>query len=62
VARLLGRTPKTLLQLCQALFPQLDEINLMLALSEVAGHLDLLTEEKRVAVSRKKGVLYYRLK
>lgn len=58
----LGRTPKTLLQLCQALFPQLDEINMMLALSEVAGHLDLLTEEKRVSISRKKGILHYRLK
>lgn len=58
----LGKTPKTLLALCQEIYRNLDEVNVMLALSEVIGHLDLLIEEKRVAVSRRKGQLYYRTK
>ena len=53
---------KTLLDLCQELFHDLDELNLMLALSEVVGHLDLLMEEKRAAVSRKDGVYLFRVK
>lgn len=53
---------KTLLQLCQELYQGLDEINLMLALSEVVGHLDLLMEEKRTAVSRRGGILFFRAK
>jgi len=60
-ARLDGRG-KTLLQLCEEIYPRLDELNLMLALSEVIGHLDLLLEEKRVAVSRKGGVFHFRAK
>jgi len=36
------------------------DLNLMLALSEVIGHLDLLAEEKRLAVSRRGGKLLYR--
>jgi len=53
---------KTLLQLAQELYQNLDEVNLMLALSEVIGHLDLLMEEKRVAVSRRSGILFFRVK
>jgi hypothetical protein len=34
----------------------------MLALSEVIGHLDLLADEKRLTITRKKGVLFYKVK
>lgn len=56
----LDRRGKTLLQLCQELYGELDELNLMLALSEVVGHLDLLTEEKRAAMSRRGNILVCR--
>lgn len=49
----LGRRPKTLLDLCREIYQNLDQINTMLALSEVIGHLDLLVEEKRVTVTRR---------
>ena len=58
----LDRQGKTLLQLCQELYQTQDELNLMLALSEVIGHLDLLLDEKRVAVSLKDGILLFRAK
>lgn len=58
----LEKGPKTLLALCQEVYQDLDELNVMLALSEVVGHLDLLIEEKRVAVSRKGSHLLYRAK
>jgi hypothetical protein len=56
------RTPKALAAICDELYPQLDDVNRMLALSEVIGHLDLLAEEKRLTVTRKKGVLFYKAK
>ena len=56
----LDRTGKTLVQISRELYQNLDEINLMLALSEVVGHLDLLVSEKRAAVSRRGGTLFYR--
>jgi glyoxylase-like metal-dependent hydrolase (beta-lactamase superfamily II) len=55
----LERGGKTLLQLSQELYHGLDEVNLMLALSEVVGHLDLLMDEKRASSSRRGGVLYF---
>jgi glyoxylase-like metal-dependent hydrolase (beta-lactamase superfamily II) len=55
----LDRAGKTLLQLSQELYHGLDEVNLMLALSEVVGHLDLLMDEKRASSSRRGGVLYF---
>jgi glyoxylase-like metal-dependent hydrolase (beta-lactamase superfamily II) len=62
VAALVRRTPRTLGELCRQLYPDVDEVNLILALSEVVGHLDLLAEEKRLTITRKKGVLLYRLR
>ena len=56
----LDRTGKTLVQISRELYQNLDEINLMLALSEVVGHLDLLVSEKRAAVSRRGGTLFFR--
>jgi len=57
IYRLLGRQPKTLFELAAELYQNLDEINVMLALSEVIGHLDLLAEEKRVSAIRR-GVAF----
>ena len=58
----LDRTGKTLAQISRELYQNLDEINLMLALSEVVGHLDLLVNEKRAAVSRRGKVFLFREK
>lgn len=62
IAARIGTKPKTLAALCQEIYQKLDEMNLMLALSEVVGHLDLLIEEKRVTVTRRKGLLLYKAK
>lgn len=60
IRELLGHAPKTLLELCQEFYHDLDHINTMLALSEVIGHLDLLAEEKRVTISRRGRKVVYR--
>lgn len=60
IHRLLGRRPKTLLALTREFYQDLDEINLMLALSEVVGHLDLLLEEKRARATRRGATVLYR--
>ncbi|MGH2349406.1 MAG: MBL fold metallo-hydrolase, partial [bacterium] len=60
IAARLDKTPKSLVDLTHDLYQGLDDLNLMLALSEVIGHLDLLAEEKRIATSRKRGVVLYR--
>ena len=60
IAARLSTTPKTLVALTHDLYQGLDDLNLMLALSEVIGHLDLLAEEKRLAVSRRGRKLLYR--
>ncbi|HEY3247375.1 MAG TPA: MBL fold metallo-hydrolase [bacterium] len=60
IAARLGKTPRSLVELTQELYQGLDDLNLMLALSEVIGHLDLLAEEKRIATSTKRSVLMYR--
>ncbi|MDR7471279.1 MAG: MBL fold metallo-hydrolase [Armatimonadota bacterium] len=62
VAALLRGGARTLAELCRELYPDVDEASLILALSEVVGHLDLLAEEKRLASTRRKGVIVYRLK
>lgn len=60
IHRHLGARPKTLVALTRELFPNLDEVNLMLALSEVVGHLDLLVEERRAAAVRRGATIQYR--
>jgi len=60
VCRHLGRQPKTLFELAGELYQNLDEINLMLALSEVIGHLDLLAEEKRVSTGPRGSAVGFR--
>lgn len=62
VAATIRRTPKPLVTICQELFQNLDELNLMLALSEIVGHLDLLAEEKRLAITRRKNLPHYKAK
>ena len=62
VAAAIRRIPKPLAGICEELYQNLDDLNRMLALSEVIGHLDLLAEEKRLAITRKKGVLQYKVK
>jgi glyoxylase-like metal-dependent hydrolase (beta-lactamase superfamily II) len=59
---LLGPTPKTLQELTQEIYHDLDHINMMLALSEMVGHLDLLIEEKRASVQRRGRTLLYKAK
>jgi len=62
IAALVRRTPKTLEAIGAELYQNLDDLNRMLALSEVIGHLDLLAEEKRLTLTRKKGQLLYKSK
>jgi glyoxylase-like metal-dependent hydrolase (beta-lactamase superfamily II) len=62
IYRRLAAEPRTLVELAEALYPALDEVNLMLALSEVLGHLDLLAEEKRVTATRRGPAMVFRAK
>lgn len=59
LAALLAGRRWTVRELIAAWFPTLDPRNLYLAISEVAGHLDLLDEEGRLAVERQGDVSYY---
>lgn len=51
----------TLRELAAAWFQGLDQVNLLLGLSEVLGHLDLIEEDGRLAAERRDGVLHYSL-
>lgn len=62
IRALLGTTAKTLHELTQEFYQELDHINMMLALSEIIGHLDLLIEEKHVLVTRRGRTLSYKAK
>jgi len=62
ILRRLGPEPKTLFALAQELYQNLDVINMMLAVSEVVGHLDLLLEENRVTATRRGPALIFRAK
>lgn len=62
IYRRLSVEPTTLVGLAEALYPTLDEVNLMLALSEVLGHLDLLAEEKRVTATQRGPAMVFRAK
>lgn len=62
IHRELAREPRTLVGLAQTLYPHLDAVNLMLALSEVLGHLDLLAEEKRVTAAQRGPAMIFRAK
>lgn len=60
LATLLASRPRTVLEIAEAWFPGLDPTTLVLGLSEVLGHLDLLEAEGRLAVEVRDGVRYYR--
>lgn len=61
LAQMLAERPWSLRELAASWFPGLDQFNLILGLSEVMGHLDLLEDEGRLASERRDGVVYYTL-
>jgi glyoxylase-like metal-dependent hydrolase (beta-lactamase superfamily II) len=61
LAGMLADRPWTLREIAAAWFPGIDEVNLILGLSEVLGHLDLLEEHGHLAAERRNGVVHYRL-
>lgn len=58
--RLLDDGPATAYQLAQRMFPKAYEVQLVLVLSEVVGHLDLLEVEGRVVIEERDGVEHAR--
>ncbi len=52
---------KTAYELSRLLFPHLNHTVLPLTISETLGHLDLLTTQYQIGVTKKDGVLYYSL-
>lgn len=60
VAALLGDSPQQAFELARALFPDVDPLNRLLALSEVNGHLDLLVAAGRVVETVEGGGIFYR--
>jgi len=61
LAQCLAAPPRTLRALAETWFPDLAQFNLVLGLSEVMGHLDLLADEGRLAITRRDGEIYYAL-
>lgn len=55
----LNGRPRTVLELSQHFFPDLQGFDLFLGLSEVQAHLDLLVQEGRAGVLEKLGIGYY---
>ncbi len=55
----IGDTPRTLFEICREIFPDLPDHQRFLALSETQGHLDLLLQEKRVAIEEMGATIYY---
>ncbi|MDQ7850433.1 MAG: MBL fold metallo-hydrolase [Armatimonadota bacterium] len=60
VVALLGGSPQQAFDLSRALFPDVDPLNRLLALSEVNGHLDLLVAAGRVVETVEGGRVFYR--
>lgn len=61
LAQMLAGRAWTLREIAAAWFPGLSPANLILGLSEVLGHLDLIEEAGRLAVEHRDGVLHYAL-
>jgi glyoxylase-like metal-dependent hydrolase (beta-lactamase superfamily II) len=61
LAQMLASRAWTLRELADAWFRNLQEFNVILGLSEVMGHLDLLEDEGRLTVERRGGVARYAL-
>lgn len=58
--RLLDTGPATPFELARRMFPKAYEMQLVLVLSEVIGHLDLLEEQGRVVIEERAGVEHVR--
>ena len=61
IAAVLVEGPQTAFQIATAFFPALRGIEVLLAVSEVIGHLDILEEEGRVGVQQEEGIVLYAL-
>ncbi|MDQ7839502.1 MAG: MBL fold metallo-hydrolase [bacterium] len=61
LAQMLAGRAWTLREIAAAWFPGLSPTNLILGLSEVLGHLDLIEEAGRLAIEQRDGVLHYTL-
>lgn len=61
IAAILSEEPKTASQIATSLFSDLQGIQILLAVSEVIGHLDILEEEGRVMAQQTGGVVRYAL-
>jgi glyoxylase-like metal-dependent hydrolase (beta-lactamase superfamily II) len=59
LASMLSERSWSVRELVEAWFPELDPLNLILGLSEVIGHLDLLEDEGLLASERRDGVVWY---
>lgn len=59
LARLVAGRPMTVREVVDAAFPGLERIGLVLGISEVLGHFDLLEADDRLVVESRSGVLYY---
>lgn len=59
LAQMLAGRAWTLRELAAVWFPDLGPANLILGLSEVLGHLDLIETDGHLAVERRNGVLHY---
>ncbi|WP_408960291.1 MBL fold metallo-hydrolase [Natrinema sp. 74] len=63
IADLIGETgPMTAYEVMQELFPDLPATEVFPGMSEVIGHLDLLEDEDRVAISEADGIRQYALR
>lgn len=61
LAQMLAGRAWTLREVAAAWFPDLSPANLILGLSEVLGHLDLIEEAGRLAIEQRDGILCYSL-
>ncbi|MCS6845689.1 MAG: MBL fold metallo-hydrolase [Caldilineales bacterium] len=59
--QLLAAGPRTVWELAQAIFRQLDNVDVFLAASEIVGHLDVLEEQGEVVVHVDDGIWRYEL-
>ncbi len=59
VYKFLKRSPNTAYEVCNHLFPDMDPLHTLLAMSEVVGHLDILQREGAVDMEKRDGKNYF---
>lgn len=59
IKALINNKPKTAFEICEKLFPNILENELVLAMSEVIGHIDLLIEREEIVVHNENPLIYY---